>query len=220
MQRGNESRKSETLHRGKYDRGTRTKMLSLSTSFFQGRRLQQNPVSLWGIDVLFVRPTDRELFTFPWTRLERSKPVIIAQDLDFLADFSSTAWKKSSPRTFSEPAMTFWTFPFHRCPLYSDTIRLNAVAVHKMAEEAQKKVMEQNPNIKIDTSKLLPDIPNATAGPHTTVLNADELPVSRAKYFFFHPPHWMIFHKFPHETHRRFFLSFLSTASRSTSPRS
>ncbi|XP_043278217.1 uncharacterized protein [Venturia canescens] len=62
------------------------------------------------------------------------------------------------------------------CPLYSDTIRLDAVAVRKIAEEAQMEVLKRNPNMKIDTSKLLPNIPNRTNGPHTTVLNADEMP--------------------------------------------
>ena len=69
------------------------------------------------------------------------------------------------------------------CPLYSDTIRLDAVAVHKVAEDAKKELLKRDPTVKIDTKNLLPTIPRPAQGPHMDIPNADQLPVSSPLLF-------------------------------------
>ncbi|XP_014204374.1 uncharacterized protein LOC106636490 [Copidosoma floridanum] len=61
------------------------------------------------------------------------------------------------------------------CPLWSDDRRLNAEAVRKVAEEVKNSILKQNPNLKIDTEKLLPKVPPKSRGPHDDIPNANQL---------------------------------------------
>ncbi|XP_015119498.1 uncharacterized protein LOC107042812 [Diachasma alloeum] len=63
-----------------------------------------------------------------------------------------------------------------RCPLYSDNAVLNAETVRRVADEAKKELLRQDPSLNIETDHLLPTVPPPSAGPHQQILQ---------------PPHYM-----------------------------
>ena len=62
--------------------------------------------------------------------------------------------------------------------MWTDDNRMHAESVIKVAEELTNTLKKDNPNLNIDTEKLLPVLPPKTNGPHNDVPNANVLGVS------------------------------------------
>ncbi|KAL7303319.1 hypothetical protein TKK_0004509 [Trichogramma kaykai] len=63
-----------------------------------------------------------------------------------------------------------------KCPLWTDDRRMHAEGVRKVAEDLKKNLQKMNPNLQIDTEKLLPKLPPKVRGPHDDIPNSNVLP--------------------------------------------
>ncbi|XP_046744339.1 uncharacterized protein LOC124410199 [Diprion similis] len=63
------------------------------------------------------------------------------------------------------------------CPLWSDNKVLNAETVIVVAKAAEKEILKKNPLLKIDAKALMPNLPQASKGPHQDIANGHILPV-------------------------------------------
>uniref|UniRef100_A0A0C9QJK2 Rnf216_1 protein n=3 Tax=Fopius arisanus TaxID=64838 RepID=A0A0C9QJK2_9HYME len=59
-----------------------------------------------------------------------------------------------------------------KCPLYSDSARLNAETVRRVANEAKRELLRQDPSLSIETDHLLPAVPPPSVGPHQQIIQA------------------------------------------------